>query len=154
MKRIFLCCLPWSLTLMTAFAQVDTGTIAGSVRDSSNAFAPPAGNAFGNARRNNLIGPGQNVFDGSLRKEFAVTESQRLEFRAEFFNFFNHPNFAQPDNFIDDGPGEAGHDYRDSHTNAPNSIWIEVQILNAFHCRLEPSKGVAEGERSIMLRHL
>ncbi len=100
MKRIFLCCLPWSLTLMTAFAQVDTGTIAGSVRDSSNAFAPPAGNAFGNARRNNLIGPGQNVFDGSLRKEFAVTESQRLEFRAEFFNFFNHPNFAQPDNSI------------------------------------------------------
>jgi hypothetical protein len=37
MKRIFLCCLPWSLTLMTAFAQVDTGTIAGSVRDSSGA---------------------------------------------------------------------------------------------------------------------
>jgi carboxypeptidase family protein/TonB-dependent receptor-like protein len=73
-----------------------------------NAFAPPAGIAFGNARRNNLIGPGQNVFDGSLRKEFAVTESQRLEFRAEFFNFFNHPNFAQPDNFIDDGPGVAG----------------------------------------------
>jgi hypothetical protein len=76
---------------MNAFAQVDTGTIAGS------AFAPPAGNAFGNARRNNLIGPGQNVFDGSLRKEFAVTESQRLEFRAEFFNFVSHPNFAQPD---------------------------------------------------------
>lgn len=73
-----------------------------------NAFAPPAGFAFGNARRNNLIGPGQNVFDGSLRKEFAVTESQRLEFRAEFFNMFNHPNFAQPDNFIDDGPGVAG----------------------------------------------
>ncbi len=73
-----------------------------------NAFTPPAGVAFGNARRNNLIGPGQNVFDGSLRKEFAVTESQRLEFRAEFFNFFNHPNFAQPDNFIDDGPGVAG----------------------------------------------
>ena len=37
MKRIFLCCLPWSLTLMTAFAQVDTATIAGSVRDSSGA---------------------------------------------------------------------------------------------------------------------
>jgi Carboxypeptidase regulatory-like domain/TonB dependent receptor len=73
-----------------------------------NAFAPPAGFAFGNAHRNNLIGPGQNVFDGSARKEFHVTETQRLEFRAEFFNFFNHPNFAQPDNFIDDGPGVAG----------------------------------------------
>jgi Carboxypeptidase regulatory-like domain/TonB dependent receptor-like, beta-barrel len=73
-----------------------------------NAFTPPADGTFGNAHRNNLIGPGQNVFDGSLRKVFAVTESQRLEFRAEFFNMFNHPNFAQPDNFIDDGPGVAG----------------------------------------------
>jgi hypothetical protein len=41
-------------------------------------------------------------------QEFAVTESQRLELRTEFFNLFNHPNFAQPDNFIDDGPGVAG----------------------------------------------
>jgi hypothetical protein len=73
-----------------------------------DAYVPPSSFAFGNARRNSLIGPGQNVFDGSLRKEFALTESQRLEFRAEFFNAFNHPNFAQPDNFIDDGPGVAG----------------------------------------------
>jgi len=75
-----------------------------------NAFAipDPSTFVFGNAGRNTLIGPGQNVFDGSLRKVFAVTESQRIEFRAEFFNAFNHPNFAQPDNFIDDGPGVAG----------------------------------------------
>jgi hypothetical protein len=73
-----------------------------------NAFTFPADFTFGNARRNNLIGPGQNVFDGSLRKVFSVTESQHIEFRAEFFNAFNHPNFAQPDNFIDDGPGAAG----------------------------------------------
>jgi hypothetical protein len=73
-----------------------------------NAFTPPSGFAFGNAGRNVLTGPGQNVFDWSLRKEFALTERQRLEFRAEFFNAFNHPNFAQPDNFVDDGPGSAG----------------------------------------------
>jgi hypothetical protein len=75
-----------------------------------NAFeiqpCPPC--SFGNAGRNVLIGPGQNVFDWSLRKEFTLTETQRLEFRTEFFNAFNHPNFAQPDNFIDDGPGSAG----------------------------------------------
>ena len=39
---------------------------------------------------------------------FAVTERQSIEFRAEFFNMLNHPNFSQPDNFIDDGPGAAG----------------------------------------------
>ena len=63
---------------------------------------------FGNAPRNSLIGPGQNAFDWELRKEFKVTETQNVEFRTEFFNAFNHPNFAQPDNFIDDGPGSAG----------------------------------------------
>jgi hypothetical protein len=73
-----------------------------------DAFAAPAGFAFGNAGRNVLTGPGQNVFDWSLRKQFGLTETQRIEFRAEFFNAFNHPNFAQPDKFIDDGPGVAG----------------------------------------------
>ncbi len=73
-----------------------------------NAFPLPAQYTFGNAGRNILIGPGVNILDGSIRKEFATTETQRLEFRAEFFNMVNHPNFAQPDNFIDDGPGAAG----------------------------------------------
>ena len=72
------------------------------------AFVAPSGFAFGNAGRNSLIGPGQNSLDASLRKEFSITETQRIEFRAEFFNALNHPNFAQPDNFIDDGPGVAG----------------------------------------------
>jgi hypothetical protein len=73
-----------------------------------NAFPIPATYTFGNAGRNVLDGPGQKVFDGSIRKEFGITESQRVEFRAEFFNMLNHPNFAQPDNLIDDGPGAAG----------------------------------------------
>ena len=73
-----------------------------------NAFAIPADFTYGNAGRNILIGPGQRILDGSIRKEFAVVHEQKLEFRAEFFNMLNHPNFAQPDPFIDDGPGAAG----------------------------------------------
>jgi hypothetical protein len=73
------------------------------------AFTTPADFTYGNAARNGLIGPGQNVFDWSLRKEFRVTESQKVEFRTEFFNAFNHPNFAQPDNVFDDDPEAAGH---------------------------------------------
>jgi Carboxypeptidase regulatory-like domain len=73
-----------------------------------DAFAIPADFTFGNAGRNILIGPGQRILDGSIRKEFNLFREQKLEFRAEFFNMLNHPNFAQPDPFIDDGPGAAG----------------------------------------------
>ena len=73
-----------------------------------NAFSLPADYTYGNSGRNVLIGPGIASLDGSIRKDFVLTERQRLEFRAEFFNMLNHPNFAQPDNFIDDGPGAAG----------------------------------------------
>jgi hypothetical protein len=67
----------------------------------------PAG-CFGNARKNVLEGPGEKGADLSARKFFTLTEQTRLEFRAEFFNAFNHAVFVQPDNFIDDGPGSAG----------------------------------------------
>lgn len=72
------------------------------------AFSLPVPYTFGNAGRNILIGPGVNNLDGSLRKVFPIREAQSLEFRFEFFNLMNHPNFAQPDPFITDGPGAAG----------------------------------------------
>lgn len=72
------------------------------------AYEAPTTYAFGNAHRNSLTGPGSNSFDGSLRKVFSMSETKNLQVRAEFFNMFNHPNFAQPDPFIDDGPGAAG----------------------------------------------
>jgi outer membrane receptor protein involved in Fe transport len=74
----------------------------------ANAFQTPDAYTFGNSGRNVLDGPGSQVANLALRKMFAVSERTRVEFRAEFFNAFNHPNFAQPDNYIDDGPGAAG----------------------------------------------
>ncbi len=41
-------------------------------------------------------GPGFHRLDFSLFKEFRTTETTRLEFRAEFFNLTNHPNFSIP----------------------------------------------------------
>ncbi|MGO8719805.1 MAG: carboxypeptidase regulatory-like domain-containing protein [Acidobacteriaceae bacterium] len=73
-----------------------------------DAYSLPAPYTYGDARRNSLVGPGLNNFDGSLRKVFAIKGTQSIEFRAEAFNFLNHPNFAQPDPYIDDGPGAAG----------------------------------------------
>ncbi len=43
-----------------------------------------------------LIGPGFHRLDFSMFKEFRTTERTRLEFRAEFFNVTNTPNFAAP----------------------------------------------------------
>jgi len=74
----------------------------------TSCFPLPSGFAFGNSGKNVLVGPGMVDGDMSLRKLFAVTERFRLEFRGELFNAFNHPIFAQPDNYITDGPGATG----------------------------------------------
>ncbi len=59
-----------------------------------NAFGPPTG--FQAGSRNNLRGPRFSMTDLSLNKHFPITERYALEFRAEAFNVFNHPNFALP----------------------------------------------------------
>lgn len=64
------------------------------------AFAFPAFGTFGNAGRNTLEGPGYQNFNASLVKNTTLTESLRLQLRAEAFNLFNHPNFNLPDNFL------------------------------------------------------
>ena len=48
--------------------------------------------------RNIIRGPKQINTDFSIMKNIPVTESQRVEFRAEFFNLFNNVNFANPVN--------------------------------------------------------
>jgi hypothetical protein len=55
---------------------------------------------FGNEGRNVVQGPGLADWDFSAFKSFPITESKSLQFRAEFFNFLNHPNFRLPDNDI------------------------------------------------------
>ena len=65
-----------------------------------------AGNIFGNAGRNSLCGPSLKEFDFSLIKHAQLSERVSLEFRSEFFNVFNHPNFDVPDNT--QGPNGTG----------------------------------------------
>ncbi|MEW6212978.1 MAG: TonB-dependent receptor [Acidobacteriota bacterium] len=65
------------------------------------AFAVPPPGTFGNAGRNILIGPSFKTVDVGLFKQFTVNEQQRIQFRAEFFNLFNHPNFNLPNRFVD-----------------------------------------------------
>jgi len=51
---------------------------------------------YGTAPRNCIIGPSQKNVDFTLGKTFRFTERQSLRFRADFFNLFNHPSFANP----------------------------------------------------------
>jgi len=60
------------------------------------ATASAAGTDIGDVGRNCFRGPRQVDLDFSLSKLFPVSESQNFEFRADFFNLFNHPNFANP----------------------------------------------------------
>jgi len=62
----------------------------------TGAFANPAQYTIGNAGRNILIGPGINDWDIILSKWFHIRERHRIQFRAEFFNAFNHPSFNNP----------------------------------------------------------
>lgn len=55
---------------------------------------------FGNAGRNIVTGPPLQQWDFSLFKNIPIRESMRLQFRAEFFDVFNHANFRLPDNDI------------------------------------------------------
>lgn len=61
---------------------------------------------FGNARRAALRGPDMVNFDFSAYKTFQLGERFGLEFRAEFFNIFNHPAFNLPN--LGSGGGSSG----------------------------------------------
>jgi hypothetical protein len=76
-------CVPGTLFNTCAFA---TNTVIG---------------AFGDAGRNIIQGPGTQNWDISLFKFFPIREQMHLEFRAEFFNAFNHydPEFDNPGSF-------------------------------------------------------
>jgi hypothetical protein len=53
------------------------------------------------------VGPGFHRFDFSAFKNFPIHEAFSLQFRAEFFNIFNHPNFNAP-NFGGNGVTAIG----------------------------------------------
>ena len=60
------------------------------------AFAQPLPGTYGNLGRNTFSGPGLNDFDMSFVKSQQISHDWWLRLRAEFFNIWNHPNFANP----------------------------------------------------------
>lgn len=64
----------------------------------TSVFTPVA--RFGNLGRNVVIGPGFNNTDFSVIKMTKLSDRVKAQFRAEFFDLFNHPNFGQPGNLV------------------------------------------------------
>jgi hypothetical protein len=64
-------------------------------------FTPDNLGQLGTANRRFFHGPGLNNFDMALHKEVRLTESMIVQFRAEFFNVFNHAQFIEPTGNID-----------------------------------------------------
>lgn len=74
----------------------------------TSAFAkvPVANGVFtqaGTAPRNMMVGPKTKLVDMSVSKTFSITEQIKTEFRGEFFNLFNTPQFGQPNGDITSG---------------------------------------------------
>jgi hypothetical protein len=65
-------------------------------------FSPETLGQLGTSRRRFFAAPGLNNWDIAILKDTAIREAMNLEFRAEFFNAFNHAQFGQPDGNVDD----------------------------------------------------
>jgi hypothetical protein len=70
---------------------------------STSSFAQPAALQWGNAQRNDVVGPGRNNWNISMYKAFRFTERAQLQFRAETFNSFNHTQFSNPNTTLTSG---------------------------------------------------
>ena len=68
----------------------------GCYANGSSVMIPPPLGQFGNMGRNMFQDSGFKNLDFSIAKNFHFGETKRLQFRAEFFNILNHPNFANP----------------------------------------------------------
>jgi hypothetical protein len=62
----------------------------------TSAFVAPLVGTFGSAARNLGYGPGYAGFDASVHKNWMIAEGKTVQFRTDFFNAPNRPQFGQP----------------------------------------------------------
>lgn len=83
---------------------VSNGDVPGGKMLNENAFAVPPTVRQGTEGRNDIRGFGLTQIDLSLGRTFPLIDRMNLQFRADAFNVFNHPNFANPSGFVGFGP--------------------------------------------------
>jgi outer membrane receptor protein involved in Fe transport len=87
-----------------------TPCIAGTLFNTCALASDTVVGTFGDAGRNIIRGPGFQNWDISIFKMFPIREEMRVEFRAEFFNAFNHanPEFTNPETIVENTATELG----------------------------------------------
>jgi hypothetical protein len=78
-------------------AYIQDPAVAGGRRINPAAFVVPAEARQGVLGRNRLRGFASTQLDFGVQRKFNLTERVNIQWKAEFFNVFNHPNFANPD---------------------------------------------------------
>jgi Carboxypeptidase regulatory-like domain/TonB dependent receptor len=66
-------------------------------------YQPSLLGTLGNTKRTICCGPHLSNTDFAILKTFPISEAMRVDFRAEFFNIFNHTQFFNPDGNVSDG---------------------------------------------------
>ena len=117
----------WNRPNQVAGCSVYTGNHSVGVHKWINSacfVAPPAGQ-LGSASRVPVVGPDFWNSDFSLIKQFDLPrQDMGLNFRAEFFNLFNHPQFGMPINDIN----EAGFGAVNSTVNNPRLVQLALKL--------------------------
>lgn len=103
------------------------------IQDGEAPIPGTCANLLGNGGRNEIYGPGFWNFDASLIKNSQIKEHFTVQFRAEFFNIFNHSTFQAPiDNstfFNEDGSAVGGAGSIDATANANREIQFGVKLI-------------------------
>ena len=87
---------PLCSTPAAAQGSTDSLLAFGCFSNNKSALIPPAFGTFGTTGRNIFRDTGFKNVDFSVAKNWKLGERLAAQFRAEFFNIFNHPNFANP----------------------------------------------------------
>ena len=95
------------------------------------AFSIPQPGRFGNLGRYALHGPGLSQVDFTLHKQFRLTESMNLEYRAEVYNLFNRANFLNPPAVLATGLGTASNQLQPGQPYTPAIAGSAFGVFNS-----------------------
>jgi hypothetical protein len=88
---------PWNISGNVSYPkQFASGGASDPAQYFTVTASRPAAGTFGNQTRNTFYGTSFQNWNVSLFKNFAFLERQNIQFRAEFFNLPNHPNWSGP----------------------------------------------------------